>query len=85
MFIKTSDLKTGDGPLTMPKEYCLCGLQVVSILESRARTVDITTQNYYDILYAFYVTRNNFGKGMFMFKLIQSLAVCDLCKVPVNI
>nr|XP_034311974.1 nuclear pore complex protein Nup160 [Crassostrea gigas] len=37
--------------------------EVVSILESRARTVDITTQNYYDILYAFYVTRNNFGKA----------------------
>ena len=36
---------------------------MVSILESRARSVDITTQNYYDLLYAFYLSRNNFGKG----------------------
>ncbi|XP_062566399.1 nuclear pore complex protein Nup160-like isoform X5 [Saccostrea cucullata] len=37
--------------------------EVVSILESRARAVDITTQNYYDLLYAYYVSRNNFGKA----------------------
>lgn len=37
--------------------------EVVSILESRARSVDITTQNYYDLLYAFYLSRNNFGKA----------------------
>lgn len=44
----------------------LCSLlQVVSILESRARSVDITTQNYYDLLYAFYVSRVNFGKGVY--------------------
>lgn len=37
--------------------------EVVSILESRARSVDITTQNYYDLLYAFFLSRNNFGKA----------------------
>ena len=34
-------------------------------MESRARSVDITTQNYYDLLYAFYLSRNNFGKGLY--------------------
>ena len=38
--------------------------EVVSILESRARSVDLTSQNYYDLLYAFHVNRNNFRKGM---------------------
>ena len=33
-------------------------------MESHARTVDITTHNYYDVLYAFHVFRGNFRKGM---------------------
>lgn len=38
--------------------------QVVNILESRARSVDLETHNYYDYLYAFHIYRNNFRKGM---------------------
>ncbi|KAK3101041.1 hypothetical protein FSP39_000503 [Pinctada imbricata] len=36
---------------------------VVSILENRARSVDIATQNYYHLLYAFHVSRNNFSRA----------------------
>ena len=36
---------------------------VVAILESRARSVDLTSHNYYDLLYAFHVFRNNYRKG----------------------
>ncbi len=35
----------------------------VAILESRARAVDLTSHNYYDLLYAFHVFRNNYRKG----------------------
>lgn len=38
-------------------------LQVVSILESRARSVDLTAQNYYDLLYSFHIYRGNYRKG----------------------
>ncbi|XP_052066058.1 nuclear pore complex protein Nup160-like isoform X1 [Mytilus californianus] len=37
--------------------------EVVSILESRARSVDLTSQNYYDLLYAFHVNRTNWRKA----------------------
>ena len=33
-------------------------------MESHARTVDITTHSYYDLLYAFHVFRGNYRKGM---------------------
>lgn len=37
--------------------------EVVNILESRARSVDLLTHNYYDLLYAFHIFRNNFRKA----------------------
>jgi len=38
-------------------------LQVVRILESRAKSVELTKHNYYDLLYAFHVRRNNYRQG----------------------
>ncbi len=43
--------------------------EVVSILESRARSVDLTTHNYYDLLYAFHIFRNNYRKGNLVLKV----------------
>ncbi|XP_074660540.1 nuclear pore complex protein Nup160-like [Tubulanus polymorphus] len=36
---------------------------VVSIMESRARSVDLMTHNYYDLLYSFHVLRGNYRKA----------------------
>ncbi|GCC43328.1 hypothetical protein chiPu_0027392, partial [Chiloscyllium punctatum] len=36
--------------------------EVVGIIESRARAVDLMTHNYYELLYAFHVQRHNFRK-----------------------
>lgn len=41
----------------------LCVLQVVGIIESHARAVDLMTHNYYELLYAFHVYRHNYRKG----------------------
>ena len=40
-------------------------------MESHARTVDIMTHNYYDMLYAFHVFRGNYRKGK------EDPPVCD--------
>lgn len=32
-------------------------------MESHARTIDITTHQYYDLVYAFHVFRGNYRKG----------------------
>ncbi|XP_077865765.1 nuclear pore complex protein Nup160-like [Saccoglossus kowalevskii] len=37
--------------------------EVVSIVESRARSVDLMLQNYYEFLYAFHVYRGNYRKA----------------------
>ncbi|XP_064599845.1 nuclear pore complex protein Nup160-like [Liolophura sinensis] len=37
--------------------------EVVSILESRARSVDLATHNYYDLLYSFHIYRGNYRKA----------------------
>ncbi|WAR01460.1 NU160-like protein [Mya arenaria] len=37
--------------------------EVENILESRARCMDLTSYNYYDLLYAFHIFRNNYRKG----------------------
>ncbi|XP_046552449.1 LOW QUALITY PROTEIN: nuclear pore complex protein Nup160-like [Haliotis rubra] len=37
--------------------------EVVNILESRARSVDLVTHNYYNLLYSFHIYRNNFRKA----------------------
>ncbi|XP_062918368.1 nuclear pore complex protein Nup160 isoform X1 [Mobula hypostoma] len=43
--------------------------EVVGIIESRARAVDLMTHNYYELLYAFHVQRHNFRKaGTVMFE-----------------
>ena len=33
------------------------------IIEARARSVDLTVNNYYDFLYSFHVTKENYRKG----------------------
>lgn len=43
--------------------WSLCTLQVVGIIESHARAVDLMTHNYYELLYAFHVYRHNYRKG----------------------
>ncbi|PVD33582.1 hypothetical protein C0Q70_04839 [Pomacea canaliculata] len=37
--------------------------EVEVVLEKRARSVDLATHNYYDLLYAFHIYRNNFRKA----------------------
>lgn len=37
--------------------------QVVNIIESRARGLDLLTHNYYELLYAFHIGRHNYRKG----------------------
>ncbi|KAM4017014.1 nuclear pore complex protein Nup160 [Anomaloglossus baeobatrachus] len=43
--------------------------EVVSIIEARARAVDLMTHNYYELLYAFHIHRQNYRKaGTVMFE-----------------
>ncbi|TRZ00171.1 hypothetical protein DNTS_020923, partial [Danionella cerebrum] len=43
--------------------------EVVSIIESRARAVDLMAHNYYELLYAFHINRHNYRKaGTVMFE-----------------
>ncbi|RXM34397.1 Nuclear pore complex protein Nup160 [Acipenser ruthenus] len=43
--------------------------EVVTIIESRARAVDLMTHNYYELLYAFHINRHNYRKaGTVMFE-----------------
>ncbi|XP_037539262.1 nuclear pore complex protein Nup160 [Nematolebias whitei] len=43
--------------------------EVVSIIESRARGLDLLTHNYYELLYAFHISRHNYRKaGTIMFE-----------------
>ncbi|XP_009996786.1 PREDICTED: LOW QUALITY PROTEIN: nuclear pore complex protein Nup160, partial [Chaetura pelagica] len=43
--------------------------EVVGIIESHARAVDLMTHNYYELLYAFHIYRNNYRKaGTVMFE-----------------
>lgn len=43
--------------------------EVVGIIESRARGLDLLTHNYYELLYAFHITRHNYRKaGTVMFE-----------------
>ncbi|XP_060784508.1 nuclear pore complex protein Nup160 isoform X1 [Neoarius graeffei] len=43
--------------------------EVVAIIESRARAVDLMTHNYYELLYAFHINRHNYRKaGTVMFE-----------------
>nr|XP_023673218.1 nuclear pore complex protein Nup160 [Paramormyrops kingsleyae] len=37
--------------------------EVVGIIESRARAVDLLTHNYYELLYAFHINRHNYRKA----------------------
>ncbi|KAJ4918468.1 hypothetical protein JOQ06_002060, partial [Pogonophryne albipinna] len=37
--------------------------EVVSIIESRARGLDLLAHNYYELLYAFHINRHNYRKG----------------------
>lgn len=36
---------------------------MVSIIESRARGLDLLAHNYYELLYAFHIARHNYRKG----------------------
>ncbi|KAM4618869.1 nuclear pore complex protein Nup160 isoform 2-T2 [Polymixia lowei] len=43
--------------------------EVVSIIESRARAVDLLSHNYYELLYAFHINKHNYRKaGTVMFE-----------------
>lgn len=49
---------TGGGANDLPAP------QVVSIIESRARGLDLLAHNYYELLYAFHINRHNYRKGV---------------------
>ena len=44
---------------------------MVSILENRARSADLSAHNYYDLLYSIHVSRNNFRRGKFVIQIYQ--------------
>jgi len=46
---------------------CAHCYQVVNILESRARSIEVSKHRYYDLLYAFHVKRSNYRKGETVF------------------
>ncbi|XP_061631140.1 nuclear pore complex protein Nup160 isoform X2 [Phyllopteryx taeniolatus] len=49
--------------------------EVVAIIESRARGVDLLTHNYYELLYAFHICRHNYRKaGTVMLELALRLS-----------
>jgi len=55
--------------------------EVESIIESRARSADLSVNNYYDFLYSFHVTRQNFRKaGQVMFERGHRLGT-ELCNL----
>jgi len=55
--------------------------EVESIIESRARSADLSVNNYYDFLYSFHVTRQNFRKAaQVMFECGYRLGV-ELCNL----
>lgn len=60
--------------MTLP--CVLLWLQVVSIIESRARAVDLMSHNYYELLYAFHINRHNYRKGERSLGLCHILALC---------
>lgn len=37
--------------------------QVVNILERRARTMDVTVNKYYDLLYSYHIMKGDYRKG----------------------
>jgi len=43
--------------------------QVVNILETRAHSIELSKNRYYDLLYAFHVKRNNYRKGETRFRM----------------
>uniref|UniRef100_A0A3P8X3L6 Nucleoporin 160 n=1 Tax=Cynoglossus semilaevis TaxID=244447 RepID=A0A3P8X3L6_CYNSE len=43
--------------------------EVVGIIESRARGLDLLTHNYYELLYAFHINRHNYRKASVMCEL----------------
>uniref|UniRef100_A0A8C6T4G5 Nucleoporin 160 n=1 Tax=Neogobius melanostomus TaxID=47308 RepID=A0A8C6T4G5_9GOBI len=48
--------------------------EVVNIIESRARSLDLLAHNYYELLYAFHIQRHNYRKaGTVMFELAMRL------------
>lgn len=57
----------GAQPLPLKRDcrpiWASCALQVVGIIESHARAVDLMTHNYYELLYAFHIYRHNYRKG----------------------
>ena len=58
--------------------------EVVSILESRARSIDLTKHSYYDLLYSFHVLRGNFRKGRQSFStLVRNVTfACVVTRLP---
>lgn len=56
---------------------------VVSILESRARSVQLTTHKYYEVLYSFHMHRGDHRRGVLHFSLLDVLASvfegCSVC------
>lgn len=58
MYINFRCLKTLVG-----YQYGSLQSDVITILENRARSADILVNNYYDLLYAFHISKHNYKKG----------------------
>ncbi|XP_063761615.1 nuclear pore complex protein Nup160 isoform X2 [Eleginops maclovinus] len=58
--------------------------EVVSIIESRARGLDLLAHNYYELLYAFHINRHNYRKaGAVMYEL--GMRVCRENRTPAGL
>jgi hypothetical protein len=44
-----------------------------TVIESRARSVDLTVNNYYEFLYSFHIAKENYRKGHSCFLLVKRL------------
>ena len=44
-----------------------------TVIESRARSVDLTVNNYYEFLYSFHIAKENYRKGFFFFLAVSKL------------
>jgi nuclear pore complex protein Nup160 len=42
-----------------------------TVIESRARSVDLTVNNYYEFLYSFHIAKENYRKGFFFFLSVK--------------
>lgn len=55
--------------------------QIERVIEDRARSVDVVKHKYYDLLYCFHTTRQNYRKGMYLlYSMYAYRKACSLAQ-----